>query len=93
MSKKLSKYIYAFEYFDATLNTAKSGGINTISFASVVGVTVGIASASFSLVFSLTTGIIKKLLKITRNKRKKHNKIVMLAKIKLNSIEINFQYC
>ena len=35
----------------------------------------------------MTTGIIKKLLKITKNKKKKHNKIVMLAKSKLNSIE------
>ena len=39
------------------------------------------------LVFSLTTGIIKKLLKITRKKKKKHNKIIVLAKSKLNSIE------
>ena len=38
--------------------------------------------------FSLTTGIIKKLLKITRKKKKNHNKIVMLAKSKLNNIEI-----
>ena len=37
--------------------------------------------------FSLTIGIIKKVLNITRNKKKKHNKIVMLAKSKLNSIE------
>ena len=37
--------------------------------------------------FSLTTGIIKKLLSITRNKKKKHDKILMLAKSKLNSIE------
>ena len=56
-------------------------------FTSVIEVSVGIASASFSLVFSLSTGIIKNLLKITRNKKKEHNKIVMLAKIKLNSIE------
>ena len=48
---------------------------------------VGIASASFALIFSLTTGIIKKLLSITRNKKKKHDKILMLAKSKLNSIE------
>ena len=46
-----------------------------------------IASASFTLVFSLTTGIVKKLLSITRNKKKKHDKILMLAKSKLNSIE------
>ena len=44
-------------------------------------------SASFSLAFSISTGIVKKLLKTTRNKKKKHNKIVMLARSKLNSIE------
>ena len=37
--------------------------------------------------FSITTGIIKKLLNITRNKKKKHDKILMLAESKLNSIE------
>ena len=56
-------------------------------FASVVGAPVGIAGASFILIFSLTTGITKKLLSITRNKMKKHDKILMLAKSKLNSIE------
>ena len=44
-------------------------------------------SASFSLTFSISIGIIKKLSKITRNKKKKHNKIVILARSKLNSIE------
>ena len=52
-----------------------------------MGAPVGIASVSFTLIFSLTTGIIKKMLRITRNKRKKHDKIFMLAKSKLNSIE------
>ena len=52
-----------------------------------MGAPVRIASASFSLVFSLTTRIIKKSLGITRNKKKKHNKIFMLANSKLNSIE------
>ena len=56
-------------------------------FTSVVGAPVGIASASFTLIFSLTTGIVKKLLNITRNKKKKHDKILMLAKSKLSSIE------
>ena len=37
--------------------------------------------------FSLTTGIIKKILHVTRKKKKKHNKIIMLATSKLNSIE------
>ena len=44
-------------------------------------------SASFSLAFLITTGIVKKFFKTTRNKKKKHNKIVMLARSKLNSIE------
>ena len=47
----------------------------------------GLASAIFTVIFSLTTGIIKKLLKVTGKKKNKHNKIVMLAKTKLNSIE------
>ena len=44
-------------------------------------------NASFTLIFSLTTGIVKKLLSITRNKKKKHDKILLLAKSKLSSIE------
>ena len=48
---------------------------------------VGIASASFTLIFSLTTGTVKKLLSITRNKKKKRDKILILAKSKLNSTE------
>ena len=42
---------------------------------------------SGSLAFSITTGIVKKQLKTTRDKTEKHNKIVMLARSKLNSIE------
>ena len=54
---------------------------------SVVGAPVEIAGANSTLILSLTTGIIKKLLSITRNKKKKHDKNLMLAKSKLNSIE------
>ena len=57
------------------------------SFVTVIGAPVGIARASLSLTFSISTGIIKKIFKTTRNKKKKHNKIVMLARSKLNSIE------
>ena len=90
MSKKLSKYIYFFHYFDKSLIvlSVTCGGVSIASFATVIGAPIGIASASFSLAFSLCTGIGKKLLKATRIKEKKYNKIVMLAKSKLNSIEI-----
>ena len=71
MSKKLSKYIPAFDYFDKAL----------------ISIPAGIENASFTLVFSLATGIVKEVLEITRNKKRKHNKINVLAKSKLNSIE------
>ena len=48
---------------------------------------VGTAGASFTLIFAITAKIVKKLLSITRNKKKKQDKIPMLAKGKLNSIE------
>ena len=88
-SKKLSKYVTIFDYIDKTLIalSATTGGISIISFTSIIGAPAGIASASFTLIFSITTGIIKKLLNITRKKKKKHDKILMLAKNKLNSIE------
>ena len=89
VSKKLSIYIAAFDYIDNILIvlSATSGGISIISFTRVIGTPAGIASASFTILYSLTTGIIKKLLKETRKKKKKHSTIVMLAKRKLNSIE------
>ena len=88
-SKKINKYVTVFDYIDKILIvlSATSRGASIISFTSIVGAPIGIASASLTLIFSLTTGIVKKLLNITRNKKKKHDKILMLAKIKLNSIE------
>ena len=88
-SKNLSKYVTAFDYIDKILIvlSATSSGVCIISSASVVGAPVGIASASFTLTFSLISGITKKLLSITRKKKKKHDKILMLAKNKLDSIE------
>ena len=44
-------------------------------------------NASCSLAFSIAMGIVKKLFKTTKNKMKKHNKLVTLAISKLNSIE------
>ena len=88
-SKKFNKYVTAFDYIDQALIvlSTTTGRVSIISFTIIVGAAVGIASASFILIFSLTTGIVKKLLDITRNKNKKHDKILILAKSKLNSIE------
>ena len=64
-----------------------TGWVSIISFTSTIGAPVRIESASFTLIFSITTGIVKKLLNITGKKKKKHDQILMLAKSKLNSIE------
>ena len=89
MSKRLSKYIASFDYFDKSLTvlSATGGSISTASFATVVGVPARIASASFSLACSISTDIVKKLLKTRQNKKKKAGKSVMLARNKLNSTE------
>ena len=70
-SKKLSKYVTTFDYIDKILIvlSVTTGGVSIISFTSAIGAPVGIASASFTLIFSLATGIIKKLLNITRKKK------------------------
>ena len=88
MSKRLRRFIASFEYFDKSLTILfiTTSSISIASFATVIGAPVGIVSASFILAFSISTGTIKKLLKTTRNK-KKHSKVVMLARSKLNSIE------
>ena len=60
-SEKLNKYITTFDYIDKMLVvlSATTGGVSIISFTSVIGAPVGIASASFALIFSLTTGIVE----------------------------------
>ena len=66
--KKLRKYVAAFDYIDKILIvlSATTRGVSICLFTSVVGAPVGIASASFTLIFSLKTGIVKKLLSITK---------------------------
>ena len=67
-----------FYYFDKSLIvlSVTTGSISIASFATVIGVPIGIASASLSIALSISTGLIKRLLKTTRNNKKKHNKIV-----------------
>ena len=86
--KRLNKYIVAFDYTEKILIvlSAANGRISIISFSSIIEAHVWILSASFSVVFSLTTGIMKKLLQKTRNKKRNIMRIV-LAKSKLSSIE------
>ena len=79
--------MFHFDLFILIVLSAENNSIFIGSSASVIGAPIGIASASFSFAFSLFKEIIKELLKTARNKKKKHNKIVMLARSKLSSIE------
>ena len=81
--KKISTYIVAFDYADKIFITL-SISFGTL-YATIVGIPVGIAEAS--LIFTITTDVVKTLLNITRKKKKKHNKIIALARSKLNIIE------
>ena len=84
MSKRFSKYIASFDYFNKSLIalSVATGSISIVSFATVIGAPVGMMSARCSLAFSVTTGIVKKLFKRTRNEKKKL--IVMLARSRFN---------
>ena len=87
--RKISKYIVAFDYADKVFITlsASFGTLSIASYATVVGIPAGIAGASLTLIFTITIGVVKTLLNITRKKKKKHNKIIALARSKLNIIE------
>ena len=71
--KKISKYIVAFDYADKVFITlsASFGTLNIASYATVVGIPAGIAGASLTLIFTVTTGVVKTLL-ISREKRRKN---------------------
>ena len=87
--KKISKYIVAFDYADKLFITlsASFGTLSIVSHETIVGIPVGIPGASLTLIFTVTTGVVKKLLNITRKKKKKQNKIIALARSKLNVFE------
>ena len=84
--KKLNKYLVSFDYLDQIFIalSASFGTLSIASYAAVVGIPVGIADSSLTLIFTIGTGISKSLLKLTEKRKPKHNKIIVLAKNKLN---------
>ena len=87
--KKLNKYIVSFDYLDkiCIALSASFGTLSIASYASVVDTPAGIACSSLTLIFKIGTGISKSLLKVTKKRKKKHNKITELATNKLNTID------
>ena len=87
--KKLNKYLVSFDYLDTIFVTlsASFGTLSIASQATVIGIPAGITGASLTLIFTIGTGISKSLLRVTQKRKKKHNKIIELAKSKLNTID------
>ena len=87
--KKLNKYLVSFDYLDKIFIALSEsfGTLGIASYASVVGTPAGIAGSSLTLIFTIGTGISKSLLKVTKKRKKKRNKIIALAKNKLNTID------
>ena len=78
MSRRLSRYIASFDYFGKSLIVLSitAGSISIALFATVIGALVGIVIASFSLAFSISTGIVKKVLKQEEIKTKNTIKLL-----------------
>ena len=87
--KKLNKYLVSFDYLDKIFITLSPsfGTLSIASYAAVAGIPVGIASSSLTVIFTIGTGLNKSLLQLTKKIKKKHNKIITLAKSKSNTIE------
>ena len=83
ISKSLSKYIASLDYFYKSLNVLSklSESISIASFATIIGVPAGIFGTSCKFTFSIASGFVKRFVNTIRNKKKKHNEIIMLARV------------
>ena len=87
--KKLNKYLVSFDYLDEIFITLlpSISMLSIASYATVLGLPVGIVGSSLTLIFTIGMGINKSLLRVTKKRKKKHNKITALAKSKLNTVD------
>ena len=87
--KKLNKYLVSFDYLDKIFITlsASFGTLSIASQATVIGIPADITGDSLTLILTIGAGISKSLLKVTKKRKKKHNRIIALAKSKLNTID------
>ena len=72
--KKLNKYLVSFYYLDKIFITASFDTLSIASYAAVVGIPVGIAGSTLTLIFTIGTGINKSLLKVTKKRKTKQIK-------------------
>ena len=87
---KLSKYLTGFDYADKILTVFLTVFSGTKIFAHVKGEKqlLRLITSVFSLLFCLSSGVVKKLQQETKTRKKKHNKLLYLAKNKLDCVEM-----
>ena len=89
MSKKHKKVCATLSYIEHffILGSTITGCISNSDFASLVGIPIGISSSPIKLNIYTITAAIKKYKPLIKKEKKRPNRIVLLAKSKLNSIE------
>ena len=90
VSKKHKKVCTTLNYIEHVLILVSTitRCVSIFVFASLVGIPIGFTSSAIGLIICAVTSGIKKYKSIIKKKKKKHDKIVLLAKSKLNSIEV-----
>ena len=90
MSKKHKKVCETLNYFDHSLISASTilGCISVSAFASLIGNLIGITISAIGLKICAINAGIHKYKSIVKKKEKKYDKIVLLAKCKLNTTEV-----
>ena len=90
MSKKHKKVCTTLNYIEHFLILASTitGCISISAFASLLGIPIGITSSAIGLKICAITAGIKKYKSIIKETKKRHDRIVLLAKSKLTSIEV-----
>ena len=78
ISKSIGKYVSILNYIDKSfiVLTTISGGVSVTSFVTAIGAPVGLASASVSFIFAISSGLVKKLLNLSFKKKHKHKKLL-----------------
>ena len=90
LTSKLSKYLTGFDYADKMLTVFMTVFSGTNIFSHVRGrkQLLGLMSSIFSLLFCLSSGVVKRLQQETKTRKKKHNRLLHLAKYKLDCVEM-----
>ena len=90
LTSKLSEYLTGFDFTDKILTVFLTVFSGTNIFVHVKGEKqlLGLISSIFSVLFCLSSGVAKKLQQETKTRKKKHNKLLYLAKNKLDCVEM-----